>query len=66
MTEQSEFFRRKALTECAICEMVKGLAEEFGRSLEINVSVEATTVRYEGLNKSDLFISEPQITTKVK
>lgn len=66
MTEQSEFFRRKALTECAICEMVKGLAEEFGRSIEISVSVNIESVRdMAGLRMSSN-VSEPQITTKVK
>lgn len=65
MTTQSEFFRRKALTECAICEMVKALAEEFGRGIEIEVSVEVEPYM-SGKSISVANVSEPQITTKVK
>lgn len=66
MKDQSEFFRCKALTEHTICDLIKALAEEFGRSIEVNVNVEVRSNPDIGGIYSSSHALEPQITTKVK
>lgn len=66
MEPQENFFQRKAASEAAIYEIVKMLAEDFGRDITITVSVECETVQDWGGCPVSCHAKEPQITTIVK